>query len=201
MKIEQLAADLAGDKGAFKVKARADIQDRAHKQRLENAAFGLDQAEFTADLQNQRADNRRMSRKDRFDRRDKRIDNQRQGAAERRQQQNTNSLIQDRREDNARQRQADRADDGKINGSNFTPTQVRSGRRQLRSLIDAAKNAKAGDKAPSGDPLLVRAAAQIARNGGVDAGLARKIRRAYGFTPKIKRNASLTPRNPDGTPG
>jgi hypothetical protein len=185
MKIEQLAADLAGDKGAFKVKARADITDQRWKRQLEGAAFNQDVREFEAGLQNTRADNRRANqterrqrRNDRFRRRDtNRKFNQRQGDIDH------DNALADQRE--GRMRAKDKADDGKVNGSAFSPTQVRSGRRTLRNLIDRGRRGE--DLPPSHDPLLARAAAQIIRNGGVTPELARKVKRAYGFTPKMKR--------------
>jgi hypothetical protein len=101
-KIDQLAADLLADKGQTKLKLKREAQDTAHKQRLEEAAFGLDVQQEQFDQRDARADNRRMSRQDRATRRNNRADNRRQDRAENRNERNTNSLIQDRREDNAR---------------------------------------------------------------------------------------------------
>jgi hypothetical protein len=194
--LDGVARELAADRGAARVKNKTDLQEMYWKRRLEEAVFGLEQQEQAFDQADDLADNRRGDRAERRQRaearrreRDRRIDNRRQNRAEQRQQRNTDSLIRDRAEDNARQRaQAnDVKDDGRRNGSSFTPTQRRSGRRELRELVGAARSAKPGDKAPSGDPLLIKAAAQIARNGGVTPDLARKIRRNYGFTPKIRR--------------
>jgi hypothetical protein len=48
---------------------------------------------------------------------------------------------------------------------------------------------------------LARAAVQIADNGGVTPELARKIRRQYGFTPKIRRRRLNRPGNAPGANG
>jgi hypothetical protein len=189
--IDQLAQDLQREMGAFKVKTKMDLREQRHTRRLENAAFGLDQAEFAADVADDRADNRRLSK------------------AERRQQREARSRIRDRRQDNIRDQQRlslderkeqrmrdqDLADDGRLNGSSggssggksFTPTQVRSGRKSLRNLVGRVKNNV--DPPDSVDPLLARAAVQIADNGGVSPKLARQIKRQYGFTPKINRKS------------
>ena len=192
--LDSVARELARERGAARVKNKTDLQEMYWKRRLEEAVFGLDQAEFAADLADQQADNRRQAKNDRSLRRDRVLDNRRQERAERRQERNTQSLIEDRREDNARQRRKDLADDGKVNGSNFSPTQVRSGRKTLRNLISRGRSGQ--DLPPSTDPLLARAAAQIIKNGGVDPDLARKVKRNYGFMPKMRRGIKRPPNAP-----
>jgi hypothetical protein len=189
--IDQLAQDLQKEMGAFKVKTKLDLREQRHTRRLENAAFNLDVSSEAADQADDRADNRRMTQ------------------AERRQQREARSRIRDRRQDNRRDQQRlslderkeqrmrdqDLADDGRLNGSSggssggksFTPTQVRSGRKSLRNLVGRVKNNV--DPPDSVDPLLARAAVQIADNGGVSPKLARQIKRQYGFTPKINRKS------------
>lgn len=78
-------------------------------------------------------------------------------------------------------------------GGSFTPTQVRSSRADLRNFIARGKSGK--DLPVSADPLMRAAAAQILKQGGVDAATARKFKRAFGFTPKTRTTTVRRPGN------
>ena len=77
--IEKAMRELTDDKGQFKVDYRTKLKDAAHKQRLENAAFGLRAADTAAD-------NALAGQRERRQAADTRTDNRRQSATERRQQ-------------------------------------------------------------------------------------------------------------------
>jgi hypothetical protein len=190
-KVESLAQELLADKGAFKVKTGMELQQTAHKQRLENKAFGLDVAQEQFDQQDALADNRRMSK------------------SERRQQREARSRIRDRRLDNTRadrslslserkeqrMRDQDLADDGKLNGSSggkgkYSQSQMNSNQesyRKARSIAGGIKGGKKGDiirflsNKKGVDPLIARA---VVAPGTLTAGQRAELRRMGVKPPK-----------------
>lgn len=181
-KVESLSRELLAQEGASKVKTSMDLQQQQHKNALENAAFGLD-------VKKERNDQTQALRDDRRTAKDQRIDNRRMAADDREQARHNRETESEARAREQRMRSADLADNGKLDGSSgsagkFTPTQVRSGRKTFRNLVGRVKNNV--DPPSSVDPLLARAAVQMADHGGVDPGLARKIKRQYGFMPKAR---------------
>lgn len=89
--------------------------------------------------------------------------------------------------------------------SQFTPTQIRSARKEFRASVNAVRNgpkipvdqAAAELVKPSGptkDPLVALAAAQLAVNGGVTSKVARQMHSAYGIhvrVAKISKNKGI----------
>lgn len=210
-KIEQMAADLAADKGVFKVKARGDIRTSERTYDLNRKAFGLDVAEEQGDqeeaarkakleLQKLRALNRDRKGRRRLTKRGQDVTARGQDLSRLTAQERLNL-----------QRQQDLADDGIINGSSgpaagqksgstLTPSQRRGYRSDYQEAVAALRvDPKWSPKraaqfvnalTANGTPKEIARAAVQAQMGGVDPKLARQIRKRYGFTVGNRRKAA-----------
>lgn len=201
-RLDQLAADLAADKGAFKVDARRQIQDTQHKQRLEDAAFGLDVSKERFDRRDARADNRLNRRRERNINRDRRIDNRRQAQteAERRRHNRVTEQQAQQRINKDRRGLASRglsrndidgdgiADRGKYRGySESERDKFDQASRLLRRKGITSKNAQ-------------QALDALINEEHIPPRIAKRALHRY-MQGRRRHAGSLTPRNPDGTPG
>jgi len=224
-RIGELAQELEGRAGAAMTENIGKLKDSERQYALERQTFGLKVEEARAGIADDRADNRRQARKDRQTAARNRLLNQQ-----------TRVNIRKTKGEIALDKNADLADDGKRNfsqdysefkknhgaggtPSGFTPTQVRGNRSSFENGISRGRSAS--DKpyawhirqleSAGYDELMAKVIAwKVSRSGRVPAGLLRRFRKRYGFTPSAKgaprtkqnrHEGSATPRNPDGTPG
>lgn len=216
----QLARDqtaLAKEKGAYQTTALQDLRQTRHKNRLENAAFGLDVSKASDAAANTAADNARADQQARQNRRDKNRDVITSGPFAGFTQAQVRKLSPAEKA-KLRTKASTGTGAGK---SRYTPQQVSKSNIQLRKGVSAIKRALEGKQyAPTDfwkkayndlldagyDPLMARAAIQVVRRGGVGGGVARRLRRDYGITrtPRgkpMKKPPAFTLRPITQTPG
>ena len=222
-KVQELAQELAGQKGKSLTATIGKLQDSEHTKQMERNAFGLDVQQAQTDAADKAADNKRLARKDRQTAARNRLLNAQ-----------TRANIRKTKGELALDRTADLADDGRRNHSQdystwkdgqdggtpsgFTPKQVRDNRSSFENGISRGRGVSGKSyqwhvaklQAAGYDELMAKVVAwKVARSGRVPAGLLNRFKKRYGFRPSArgaKRNpqnheGSLTPRNADGTPG
>jgi hypothetical protein len=199
--IEQENQDLQTRRGAFRTEYTQKARERERQYGLERAAFGLKESEAVAEVQDEKR-RRRLERA--------RIKETRRAARER-------TATQRRGQDVTRRGQdlshADRvAARNKPKGapkgkSPFTPTQRRGAKSKFENALSFARQtgAKRGQgkqlvaalEGEGYDSLMAKAAAEQALYGGVSAATRNKIRKRYGFVPKlspVKRKKAKLPK-------
>lgn len=200
-RLSQLAEDLQARKGQDTVRLRRERQDTAHKQRLEEAAFGLDVQQERFDQQSSLRDDRRQGRDSKSLRRDRILDNRRQAAKDRR------DTAKDRyqREHGLGPYKPPSSGDGADGKPKYTQSQRNSNQSSYRK----ARSLSAGIQGKPAqiisflvnkkgiDPLIARAAAAP---GTLTARQRAELKRMGVRFPK-GHPGTKTPRNPDGTPG
>jgi hypothetical protein len=181
-KLDQLAADLASDKGAFRVKARGDLREQERAYDLNRRASWLNVAQEQNDAADAAAQRRLKKRQLRSLNQDRAHDNALGDATEGRQ------GAKDRRdaERDAYQREHGlgpyKPAAGKGGTSIFSPKDIKRNRGKLRNFIALGR---ADKDLPSGyDPLMAGVAAQLIKKGVVDRKTSRRFREAYGFSPR-----------------
>lgn len=189
-KLDQLAADLAADKGAFRVKARRELQDTAHKQRLENAAFGLDVEQERNRSREARRDDRRMNRNER----------RRRMEADRKYRLDREKFGEDIARDRYQRRHglSEYKPPASKGGSSGPRSNWTHGDRQDfdNAMVSLRKKDKKYGYTPADRRQVI--------DGLVRSGMTRRVATAAWrrfMRHKRRRPTSLTPRNPDGTPG
>lgn len=178
------------EKGLSRKTTLEGLRDKAHTQRLENAAFGLDQYEAQVDAADTVADNRRAAREDRRERRRESGEPNKYGYTDK-----------EWRSMSTPERQKailrfDKSDGKPGDGKGFTPLQRSETKIQIRKGIEKVVGKLRGRKtAPSDywkqaydalvgeldyDPVVARAVIQIVRDGRAKPGTMKTIRRDYG---------------------
>lgn len=204
-KIDELAANLAADKGSFQTKTRAAIQEQRHKTLLEDSVFNVNTQNTLAD--NARADQteRRQARGQRQLNRDRGIDNRRQSAKDKRDA--AKDTYQRQHGLGAYKPASPKGKD--VNGDGkpdkYTQSQRNSASRDYRKARSIGSGIKGKPSQILSflvnkkgiDPLVARAAVAP---GSLTAGQRAELRR-MGVHFKAGHPGSLTPRNADGTPG
>lgn len=205
--IDSEARKLAADKGAWSVDYRRQLKETAFKQNLAAQQFGVR-------VQDTAADNKRA---DTAERRQQSAERRQRQAEERQQRKDRREMDRDSYQRKhglgpykpaaPRGGSGGGSGGGRRGGARVPPSEARQAHRTFNKAVNSLRNRR---RISSGvDGFLQSAAAEWFRNErkglrGVSRKTAKILARDYGFkAPVAKRRkpTSLTPRNPDGTPG